>query len=724
MLKIGVLFTTALAFIGNVSAQLKSFNLDDIFKKNTFAMKFAPGFNVMADGKSYSVQEANGASWKLNRYSLETGTLVETLFSGESLTDITPPESYEFSSDETHLLVTRNTERIYRHSTKANAFVIDIAKKEMVEIPGGQVMYPTISPDNKNVAYVRDNNLFIFNLVSKKETAVTNDGKINEIINGGVDWVYEEEFSMSQGFEWNTNGKFLAYYKFDESKVKQFSMDMWGSLYPEQEVWKYPKAGEDNSKVDVFIFNTESNNSVQCKTGSENDQYLPRIKWTQDANILSVQRLNRKQNHWELLFFETTTAAEKSTVVRDETSNTYIDINDNLYFIKGTTQILYTSEKNGYNHLYCFDYKKGKEQQITNGNWDVVAMAAVNELLETIYYTSSEISPIEDHLYSIKFNGKNKTLLTPEPGNHNISFGGGNLYYTDMSSSFASPYVFTLKKAGSDSSRVLENNQALIDKFKEYDLGKTEFGKLTTASNNELNYWMIKPPNFDPQKKYPVFMHVYGGPGHNTVRNSYGGRNFLWHQYLASIGYIVISVDNRGTGNRGKEFKHSTYLQLGKLELQDQTEAAKWIGKQPWADASRIGIWGWSFGGYMSSLCISKSADVFKTAIAVAPVTNWRFYDNIYTERFLQKPQDNATGYDENSPINFVNGIKGNYLIVHGTGDDNVHFQNSVEMVNAMIKAGVNFDSEFYPNRNHGIGDRAAQYHLYKRMTDFVIQKL
>jgi dipeptidyl-peptidase-4 len=719
-----MLWAAAVALSFSAFAQTQSFDLDDIFKKNTFGMKFAPGFDVRADGLSYSVQESGeNNTWRITRYDLETGKAIGTIFNSEKLSEQFTPESYTFSADESHLLITTATERIYRHSSKSKAYVINIGSGQMTMLPG-KVMYPTLSPDNSNVAYVRDNNLYYFDLRNQKETAITTDGKQNQIINGAVDWVYEEEFSMSRGFEWNGDGNAIAYYRFDESAVKEFSMDMWGGLYPTQEKWKYPKAGEDNSKVDVYIYSLNTNSNSRCETGSENDQYLPRIAWTQNPDILSVQRLNRKQNHWELLFFNTQQTPLKAEIVLEEKCNTYIDINDNLVFIGGSTQFLYSSEKNGYNHLYCYDYRKRKELQITTGKWDVVSICAIDINKQTIYYTSSEVSPTEDHLYSIQFTGKNKTALTPEAGNHMINFGGGNLYYTDMHSTLNTPYTFTLKKAGSSWSRVLENNQALLEKMKSYNFGSTEFGNLTTAAGNMLNYWIMKPQNFDPTKKYPVFMHVYGGPGHNTVRNSWGGRNFLWHQYLTTQGYIVVSVDNRGTGNRGREFKHSTHMQLGKLELEDQTAAAQWFKQFSWVDSSRIGVWGWSFGGYLSSLCISKSPDVFKTAIAVAPVTNWRYYDNIYTERFLQKPQDNPNGYDENSPINYVSGIRGNYLIVHGTGDDNVHFQNTTEMIHAMVKAGVQFDSEIYPNRNHGIGDRAAQYHLYRRMTAFVLENL
>lgn len=715
-----------LGFSFSLQGQTPSaFTLEDIFKNNTFGMKFGPQFNVMKDGKSYSVLNQNkDGGWQIVRMDLETGNEIGNIVSSDGLSESFIPSGYEFSADEKFLLLTYANEQIYRHSFKSLAFVLEIATKKITKISDDKIMYPTLSPDNQKVGYVKENNLYIFDLSSSKTTTVTKDGLKNNIINGAVDWVYEEEFSMSKGFEWNSDGSQLAYYRFDESAVKEFSMDWWGGLYPEQEKWKYPKAGEDNSKVDIYIFSIAEQTARKCNTGSENDQYLPRIKWSEKPELLSVQRLNRKQNSWELLFFNTKETALNPNVVLKENSKTYVEISDNLFFIPKSSQFIYTSEKDGFNHIYCYDFDKKKEKQITTGNWDVTSISAIDFNKNTIYYNSSEISATEDHLYSIQFNGKSKQLLTPEAGNHIVNFGGGTLYYTDMHSNLSTPYKFTLKKAGSNWKRELESNNELIEKMKGYRFGPVSFGTMNTENGQSLNYYMMKPWNFDSTKKYPVFMHVYGGPGVNTVRNNYGGRNYLWHQYLTQQGYIVVSVDNRGTGNRGRDFKHSTYLQLGQLEHQDQTAAAKWLSQKSWVDAGRIGIWGWSFGGYMSSLCITKSADVFKTAIAVAPVTNWRYYDNIYTERFLQKPQDNPEGYDQNSPINFVSGIKGNYLLIHGTGDDNVHFQNTVEMINAMVKAGVNYDSEIYPNRNHGIGDRAAQYHLYKRMTNFVLEKL
>ncbi|MBS3914200.1 MAG: DPP IV N-terminal domain-containing protein [Bacteroidetes bacterium] len=712
-----------MAFSGLQAQTKREITLDDIFKKNTFRMQFAPAFNVMKDGISYSVLENDkSGSWNINRYDLQTGKLIHAIFQSEKMTEKIAPESYEFSADESQLLITTAGEQIYRHSSKSLAYVIEVATGKTTAISSEKVMYPTLSPDGKKIAWVRDNNLYMAQISDGKEIAITTDGKHNEIINGAVDWVYEEEFSMSRGFEWNSESKFIAFYRFDEHAVKEFSMSLYSGLYPAVESWKYPKAGEDNSKVDVLIYNLETSKTITCNTFSDHDQYLPRIKWTQIPELLSIQKLNRTQNQWEMLFYHALRG--KPELILADSAKTYIDISDNLFFIQNTKQFLYTSEKNGYNHIYCFDFGKMTEKQVTTGNFDVNTIQGVDEKKEKIYYTSSEVSATEDHFYEIKFNGKNKRELSKGSGNHRITMGNGNLYYTDMVSSISAPYQFYLCKTGDKWQRALETNHIADSVMHEYNFGTTEFGNFTTDSGANLNYYMMKPANFDASKKYPVLMFVYGGPGVNMVRNSFGGRNYFWHQYLAQKGYIIFCVDNRGTGGRGRDFKHSTYLQLGKLELQDQTLAAKWIGKQPWVDASRIGIWGWSFGGYMSSLCITKSADVFKTAIAVAPVTNWRYYDNIYTERFLRKPQDNPQGYDNNSPINFVSGIKGNYLLIHGTGDDNVHFQNSVEMVNAMIKAGVKFDSEYYPNRNHGIGDRAAQYHLYRRMTEYILDNL
>ena len=696
------------------------------------------------------------------------------LFDARWFEQVPPQGSYEISSDEKFMVVQYEMQQVYRHSFTAKCYVVDLQNHKITYIPE-RMRYPTLSPDNKRIAYVKNNNVFIYDLLAAKETQITTDGEENKIINGAVDWVYEEEFTMDNGMRWSPSGEFLAFYHFDESKVKEFSMDMFNSksLYPSQTQWKYPKAGEDNAKVDVHIYSLNDQQTRIAKTNSEKDQYLPRIQWTQTDAFLSIQRLNRWQNHWELLFCDPMNG--NCELILEEVDSAYVEITDNLTFIPKTSQFIYSSEKSGFNHLYLHDYseciEKGKvspncaatqrySKAITTGNFDVIRFLGYLDANKCVIYSSSEQSMIEDHVYSVGLNGKGKKRLTEPGSNYNVSLGPNAIYYTESRSNNSNlPIVeHRIKRMDGKWSKDVELNIAWSEKMKSMNLGqvkfddyatdtsvsgywKTEFWHLAAQNgwdaktaiaqytihqqllNKQITY-TIYPPNFDATKKYPVLMFVYGGPGSNQVRNQFGSRNFFYHQYLASQGYLISVVDNRGTGRKGAIFKKSTYLELGLLESTDHAYAAKQMSTLPYVDAGRIGIWGWSFGGYMSSSAITKHSDVFKAAVAVAPVTHWKFYDNIYTERYLRRPIDNPLGYENNSPLNFTDGIKGNYLLVHGTGDDNVHWQNSAEMINAMIKSGAKYDSEVYPNRNHGIGDRAASFHLYRRMTNFILEKL
>jgi dipeptidyl-peptidase-4 len=705
----------------------RNITLEDIWKNGTFRARGVQGFYAMNDGERF-VRRVNNALMakrfdQMNN-AADTGKVVANLAligdpqSGKPVS----VEGFAFSEDEKKLLVWTNTEQIYRHSFAARYYVFDLNNFITKAVAAGPVMHATLSPDGSKVAYVQENNLFVLNLQTNEQIQVTRDGKRNAIINGAVDWVYEEEFSMNEGFRWSPDSRHIAFYRFDESSVREFSMDMYTDLYPQQYRWKYPKAGEDNSKVDVMIYHVETGRIATCNVESSRDQYIPRIQWTATPGTLSVQRLNRLQNHWELLFFSAD-GGEGSSILSLQ-SDTYIDIHDNLNFLQNGREFLYTDDRDGYNHVWMFDYRKGKTRRITEGSWEVVSLDGVNEKDEVIYYTSTEGGATEMHTYSIRFNGKGKKNLTPEPGNHAITMAKGNRWFIDRHSTLAQPETILLRNTDCTRTDTLEKNEALRKRMQEFNWGSTRFGTLLTREGVSLNYWMILPPNFDSSKRYPLFMHVYGGPGANTVNNRWSGSNYLWHQMLAQQGYIVVSVDNRGTGNRGAAFKKATYLKLGELEQIDQAGAARYFGNLPYVDNGRIGIWGWSFGGYLSSLCLAKSPEVFKMAIAVAPVTSWRYYDNIYTERYLRKPQDNAAGYDNNSPIQFVRNIKGSYLLVHGTADDNVHFQNAAEMVHALVEANIDFDSEFYTDHNHGIYGGNARLHLYRRMTRFVLEKL
>jgi dipeptidyl-peptidase-4 len=703
----------------------KTITVEDVYQNGTFRAKGVRGFNSLNDGETYCKFERSEDGSELVKYSFATDEKVGVIFKSSEVKDPEgeqiPIQGYSFSSDESQILISTGVERIYRHSTRAFYYVFDLATKKTTRVSSDKVMYATISPNGKYVAYVENNNLFHFNIETGTTQQVTQDGDKNSIINGAVDWVYEEEFSMSRGFEWSPNGEYIAFYRFDESEVPEFSMDMYGSLYPRKEVWKYPKAGERNSVVDVYVYSLASGTSVKCEVGSENDQYIPRIKWTKDNNTLSIQRLNRHQNHWELLFANASTG--KINVVLEEKNKYYVDISDNLTFLNDGNSVIYTSEKDGFNHIYIYNFTNKKETQVTKGMWDVTSFHGINEKAKTVYFNSSEVSATERHLYSIKSNGKGKKKLTAGSGFHSVTFSSGLKYYLENYSYIDRAPEYSMHSANGEQIQILEDNSDLNALVDEYKLSETEFDQLTTSYGVTLNFWMIKPPNFDPNKKYPMLMYVYGGPGINTVNNRWGG-HYFWYQMLAQKGYIVVSVDARGTGFRGEEFKKMTYMQLGNYESMDQIASAKYFGNMPFVDESRIGIWGWSYGGYMSSLCLAKGNDVFKMGIAVAPVTNWRYYDNIYTERFMRTPQENEQGYDTNSPINHVEKIKGNYLIVHGTADDNVHFQNAVEMVSAMISKNVAFDSEFYPNKNHGIYGGMTRLHLFTRLTNYIEENL
>ena len=675
----------------------------------------------MNDGKTYCIQEQNDGYAVINQYDYVSGEKTKEIINAKDVFrgDEIGFSSYHYNNDQSIILLYYNSEAIYRHSTRGDFRIFDL--KGNIQLGKEEkVRYPTLSPNGDKVAYVKENDLYILDLVKGKTLRITKDGAYNSIINGGVDWVYEEEFGMSKGFEWNSDGSKIAYYRFDESAVKQWQMTTYGDLYPEFYKFKYPKAGEANSIVDVYIADAVKGKCKKLELGSENDQYLPRIMWTKDPNKLAVQRLNRLQNKWELLMV-TGTSVEPAL---EENSKYYVEITDDIYFLNDGKHMIVSSESDGNKHLYFHKIDGPQIYQITKGEWEVDEVLGIDQVNEIIYFTSTEAGPTQRHIYSIDFQGKGKKKLSTEEGWHTAEFSKDFSLALHSFTTATAPHVYTIKNKAWETQRVVEDNKEFIERNATFKQGDVSFDWLK-VNGVELNYVMIRPESFNDSLKYPMLMYVYGGPGSQTVKNSFGWSNYYWHQMLANkYGIIIVSVDNRGTGARGEEFKKMTYKQLGKYETEDQIEAAKILGKVPFIDSERIGIWGWSYGGYMSSLALAKGNDVFKMAIAIAPVTNWRFYDNIYTERYMALPKDNASGYDDNSPINFVKDIKGKYLIVHGTGDDNVHMENSVMMIDEMIKNNIPFDSEFYPNKNHGIYGGYTRLHLYNKMTQFVVENL
>jgi dipeptidyl-peptidase-4 len=689
-----------------------------------FAGSFrAQGMEELQSMKNTNQYTVLNNSAQIDLYDFATLKKVSTLIDTKDYKELPRIDSYTFDAEEKLILLACNTNQIFRHSFTADYYLYNIATKSLTKLFDFQVQEPTFSPDGTKIAYAKGNNLYVYDLASKKTTTVTTDGKKNAVINGITDWVYEEEFAFVRAFDWSKDSKKLAYIRFDESEVPEFSMSIFQkSLYPTIETFKYPKAGEKNSVVSLHIYDAASNATKKVDLGNYNDFYIARLQWTKDNNVLSAQVLNRHQDNLDLLFVDGTTATAK--VVLNEKDKAYVDVTDNLTFLQDNS-FIWTSEKDGFNHIYVYD-KTGKlKNQVTKGNWEVTSYYGFDEKTKTIFYQSVENGSINRDVYRITLDGKNKVRLSKNVGGNAATFSPNFQYYINTFSSASQPTIYTLNesKAGKEI-QVIENNQDLATKLKGYNLPSKEFFVLKTEKGNELNAWIMKPKDFDASKKYPVFMVQYSGPGSQQVVNQWGSSNEYWFMMLAQQGYIVIDVDGRGTGFKGADFKKVTQLQLGKYEVEDQIDAAKVIGNYPYVDKSRIGIWGWSFGGFMASNCIFQGADVFKMAIAVAPVTNWRFYDSIYTERYMQTPQENATGYDQNSPINHVNKLKGKFLLIHGSADDNVHVQNSMEMMEALIQANKQFDSQIYPDKNHGIYGGKTRIQLYNKMTNFIKENL
>ncbi len=717
----------AFLFITTIAqAQKKQISLDDLYKKNTFKSDYVAGFNSMKDGRFYTELE-NG---NVVKKSFATGQTVDTVIHQKDVVDpllsddqlFLSLSDIQFSNDEKKILVFINRNSIYRRSSKAATYVFNLKTKKTVAIDNGSfVMHASFSPDGSNVAFVKDNNLFYQNLNNGTITQITIDGKWNNIINGNCDWVYEEEFEFTKAFEWSPNGKYLAYYRFDESNVPMYDMTMYEGLYPKNYQYKYPKAGEPNSIIQIHVVDIATNKNINVDIGKEIDIYIPRIKWTTNDNQLCVYWMNRTQNHLKLLLANSLDGSTKT--LYEEKNPYYIDINSDLTFLQDGKHFLFTSEKDGNNHIYLYDMNGNMEAQITEGRFDVDQIVGINEKTEQIYFTAAVTSPMDRQLYVTDFVGERSRQISKGAGWHNVEMNADCSYYMDSYSTINDPAVFSIYNKKGELIRKLKDNAALRSTMNEYDLGKISFIKVPNEKGDSLNGWMLQPPSFDPTKKYPVLFCNYGGPGSQEVVNRFGAVNF-WQQMLCGKGYIIVSIDNTGTGFRGQDFKKKTYKQLGTLEIEDQIAAAKYMGSLPYVDKSRIGHWGWSFGGFMSSLAITKGADIFKMAIAVAPVTNWKYYDNIYTERYMGLPKENAEGYEKTSPINYVDKIKGNFLIIHGTGDDNVHFQNSIEMVKAMVDKNISFESAYYPNKNHSIYGSNTRYHLYQKMTDFILKNL
>lgn len=695
--------------------------LEDIWQKYTYYAGGVRGFNFLNDGKSYTRLETG----KIEQYDFLSDKLVTTLFDTESLEERIQFSDYALSDSEEKMLLTTESESIYRYSTRANYFVWDKTTNKLEPLfDEGKQRYATFNPKADKVAFVYQNDLYIRDLTKGDFIRVTSDGKYNSVINGASDWVYEEEFGLVRAFEWSPDGDKIAFLRFDESEVKEFMMQIYkDDLYPENVTFKYPKVGEKNSLISAHVYDLTNGKLVKIETGDEQDQYLPRLRWTPDGK-LCVFRMNRHQDQLDLLIADTATG--KTKVLYTEKESEYIDQNvlDNITFLQDGKHFVMTSERDDYHHIYLHNLQSGKQvRQLTEGDWDVTSFYGVDEVNEVAYYQAAKETPIRTHVYSVDLKGKSKQL-TEKEGTNDATFNNTFTHFILNHSTVNTPPTYAIYDEKGKLIRELEDNKRIADMQETYGTSPVEFFEFTTSDNVQLNAWMMKPADFDENKKYPVFMYLYGGPGSQQVTDGWKGQNYWWFQMLTQKGFIVACVDNRGTGARGEAFKKMTYQQLGHYETLDQIAAAQYLGNLPYTDKDRIGIFGWSYGGYMSSLCLLKGNDVFKAAIAVAPVTSWKWYDTIYTERFMRTLAENENGYKDNSPVYFADRLKGNYLLAHGVADDNVHFQHAVEMSNALISANKQFDTYYYPNRNHGIYGDNARLHLYTKMTNFLEEKL
>ncbi|WP_108868105.1 S9 family peptidase [Aquimarina aquimarini] len=723
-MKITKLFFTITFFITlAISAQNKAFTLEEIWR-GAFRTEGLQSLHSMKNGTEYSVIERDGTSGATNIevYTYKTGEKARTLVSTSLIDNLDSFQGYSFSKDENRILLSSGLEQIYRHSSKGIYHIYDVPSKGIFKVSDKKIQSPLLSPDGKKIAYVLDNNIYMLNFETGQEVQLTDDGKKNEIINGITDWVYEEEFAFVRAFDWSADSNKIAFLRFDEKEVPEFSMDVYGKdLYQKQQVFKYPKAGEKNAKVSLYLADINAMSLDEIKLGDYKDFYIPRIKWTANPDILSVQVLNRHQNNLDLIFVDAKTKAPK--VVLNEKDEAYIDITDNLTFLDDNS-FIWTSEKDGYNHIY--HYKESGEliNQLTKGTWEVTDYYGYDKKNKNIYYQSVENGSVNRDIYAVALSGKDKKRLSQKEGTNDAEFSADFSFYINYFSNATTPYEYTLNDGKTGKVvREIKNNKKLVEKLAAYDVRPKEFSTIE-VNGETLNTWMIKPKDFDATKKYPLLMYQYSGPGSQSVKNSWSSANDYWYMMLAQQGYIVACVDGKGTGLKGAKFKKATQNDLGNLEVQDQIAAAKHFGGLPYVDASRIGIWGWSYGGFMSSNCLFKAPDTFKMAIAVAPVTSWRFYDTIYTERYLTTPQENPKGYDDNSPINFVNGLKGKFLLVHGSADDNVHVQNTMQLVEALVQANKDFDWAVYPDKNHGIYGGNTRLHLYNKMTNFIKNNL
>ncbi len=722
------LFILAFIALAPLTAQKKPVTLQDAFSNRELSGGRPASVRWLKDGKSYSIQKPDKETKVTNIWKVDVKTGKEELLIDVS--GLKSPESdkpfqyvsYQWSEDESAIIFTLSQKNIWRHSTTGDYAVYLVKSKKLIPLPvkTSGMRNVKVSPDGRWVGYVFEDNIWIFALETGKEMQLTHDTD-DFVYNGRFGWVYEEEFSIVDGWAWSPDSKRIAFWREDERQVPEIKLTNWDELYYEFTAIRYPKAGDKNPIERIGVIEIASLKTTWMDIGKETDIYIPRMFWTEDPNTLFIYRLNRNQNHLELLSADVTTG--KTRVILEEKSATgWIEVEDSsiLHFLKSRKQFLWMSERDGWNHLYLYDYSGKLIHRVTKGEWEVMQLAGVSKDEKSVYYVSTEDTPLERHLYRINIDGAKKEKLTKETGVHSINMNSTCEFFIDSWSSTIQPPSAHIKDGKGKALRMM--SEAKKETFENYHWSQKEVFSFTTSDGMLLYCSMIKPPNFDSNKKYPVYFDVYGGPGRQNVRNQWPG---ALHQWIANEGFIVFQIDNRGGGARGTAFKHAVYKQLGKWEAHDYIEGAKYLATIPYVDTENIGIWGWSYGGYMAALTLLLGGDYFKAAVSIAPVTDWKFYDTIYTERYMLRPQDNPDGYKVGSCLEHADSLKGRLLIIHGGADDNVHMQNTVQFIDKLINDGKQFDMRLYPNGNHGmVNSMKARFGLFEYFMGFMKRNL
>lgn len=702
----------SISILTSVAFFAQEITLDKIYS-GYYRGKGISGISSLKNGENYIVIEQDGIAKYSYKTTQKEGNIVDGKF-----------QSYVFNDDESKILLLKESEPIYRHSFLGKFDVKDLKYGKLLNLNSGNyVQEPTFSPDGNKVAFIADNNLFYQDLNSGKITQITSDGKKNSILNGLGDWVYEEEFGHAKLYEWTENSDAIVFVKSNETEVPEMLIPIYGKqLYPSEMRFKYPKAGENNSVVSAQLYRLDSAKTQALDLSNFKHYYIPDVYKTAKADEIILITSERLQNASDVLKVNTKTGAVAKLFT--ESDKRWIDTDNVTLEFLADNSFIWGAERDGNRHLYLYDQNGKLKKQITKGDWEVTNYYGYNPKSKEVFIQTTQQGSINKVVSKVNIDSGKATLISNTTGTNSANFSQNYKYFIETSSSASKPYTYVLKDGNGKTLKELQNNEEQLKKLQQDNMVTKEFMTIPNEVGDQMNAWVMKPKDFDPNKEYPLFMFQYSGPGSQQVSNSWDQGNGLWFNHLVQKGYIVACVDGRGTGYKGTEYKKTTYLNLGKYEIDDQIAAAKWFGKQSYINKDRIGIFGWSFGGYMASLALTKGADVFKAGIAVAPVTNWRYYDSVYTERFMRTPQENSAGYDDNSPTSYAQLLKGKFLLIHGTADDNVHFQNSMEFSEALIQNKKQFEFMAYPDKNHGIFGGQTRPQLYEKMTNFILENL